>query len=165
MTASPLVFKLTKEVSESTEVELCNFNAAKYSQIRIAVKLPTNSDPKDFVFNQSAIDTASVELNAAKRTLESQKSLYEKGFVSKAEIERNEQEVFDAQSKYNEAVSRLRTKPQISRAGIFGFESGENFLLSSTNKSEMFVFDTPPSQIKIKVSGKGTYKVFIWASL
>lgn len=39
-----------------------------------------------------------------------------------------------------------------------------NILRSDSNLTFDFVMDTPPSKIRIRINGIGTFKIFIWAS-
>ena len=151
---SPLIFKAKKEVTSEGLVELGTFDATRYKQIRIGIQssvgkiLPTSNS------------TAEIELKAAERELERKVQLLERG-----EISRSEYDIAADRVK----IARLNFKNVIEIAfpvvSVFGVESNEEILLAvfgdkTTNRS--IVIDTPPSKIRIKVSGKGTYSLYVW---
>jgi len=139
-------------------VELANFDASKYRQIRIAVKIMNKSQS-----NLISKDRALVDLNFAKRELNRAKELYEKGDYSKLEYERAEERLKIAQETYDNALETIY--PPVS---IFGLEGTEEILLMSLDEKSLansIVIDSPPTKVSIKVFGRGTYKLFVWASV
>jgi hypothetical protein len=51
---------------------------------------------------------------------------------------------------------------------IFGLEGTEEILLMSLDEKSLansIVIDSPPTKVSIKVFGRGTYKLFVWASV
>ena len=152
--SSPLIFKVKKEITTEGLVELGEFDATRYKQIRIAVKSSVGS------VAVSSNSVAEIELKAAERELERKIQLLEKG-----EISRSEYDV--AADRVRIARLNFRNAPEIvfPPVSVFGVESNEEILLAnfgekSTNRS--IVIDTPPSKIRIKVSAKGTYSLYVW---
>ena len=156
--ASPLVFKVTKEVTNTELFELGNFDASKYRQIRITVKISNKTQS-----NLISKDRALVNLNFSRREFNRIKELYEQGVFTKLQYDEAEEKLKMAQQTYDNAVAV--NYPPVS---IFGLEGLEEIFISSFeegNLTNSIVIDSPPTKISIKVFGKGTYKLFVWASL
>lgn len=157
--ASPLVFKVTKEVTTTDLVELGNFDASKYRQVRIAVKQTSKSNDSPLLLKS----VAEIQLNAAKRDLERQKGLLEQGSISRANYDIYADQLKIAQANYDNSVETVY--PPLT---IYAIEGTEETVIASFDRKNFtgsIVIDSPPTKIGIKVFGKGTYKVFAWASL
>lgn len=155
VSGSPLVFKATKEVKGGETAELGTIDAAKYRQVRISVTLGGGG----LQSRRLTKDTAEFQLNSAKRELDRVTGLVEQGVISRADYDRAKAEFDAAQRNFDNA------RPIIS---IFAVEAGEEILIMKFDDPEKFrsiIFDSPPSKLIVKVSGKGTYKIFVWASM
>ncbi|MGB7208763.1 MAG: hypothetical protein WBD27_08915 [Pyrinomonadaceae bacterium] len=152
---SPLIYKVKKEINTSGLVELGNFDATKYKQIRIGIKVVGRDEKPPF---SKAV--AEIELNAAKRELSRQQQLLEEGLVSRADYDRAADRVKVAQQIFDNADEKIY--PPIS---IFGVENTDEILLAifdEKNLNRSIVIDSPPPKISIKVSGKGIYSLYVW---
>lgn len=152
---SPLIFKIKKEITTEGLIEIGTFDATRYRQIRIGIKAfgryerPTVSK-----------SVAEIELNAAKRDLERKRQLLEEGNISRSEYDLAADRMKTAQLNYDNAKENIYPS-----ATVFGVESGEEIVSAvfdekSINRS--ILIDTPPSKISVKVSGKGTYSLYVW---
>ncbi len=165
--ASPLIFKATREVTSTDLVELGSFDASKYRQVRIAVKVRNRVSILSKGNAISELKFAKLELNAAEVTF---KILLESGSASRAELEAPEERVRlaqervrNAQAAYDNAIENVY--PTVS---IYAVEGTEELLIASFDGNTLthsLVIESPPAKISIKVFGKGTYRVFAWASL
>jgi hypothetical protein len=139
--ASPLVFKATKAVTTNELIELGSFDATKYRQIRIAVKLMDR--PQNLVLLKKSL--ALIELNSAQRELKRQQELFQRGVISKASYDLSEQIVQDAQANYDIALENVY--PPVT---FVGFDDGEDILLGAFEKltsANSIVIDSPPTRI------------------
>lgn len=168
--ASPLIFKATREVTSTDLVELGSFDASKYRQVRIAVKVRNRVSILSKGNALSELEFAKLELNAAEVAFKRVKALLESGSASRAELEAPEERVRlaqervrKAQAAYDNAIENVY--PTVS---IYAVEGTEELLIASFDGNTLthsLVIESPPAKISIKVFGKGTYKVFAWASL
>lgn len=142
-----MIFKATKEVKDGETVELGTIDCTKYRQIRIGV----------FVEGVTIAGFPSAEfdrLRVAKDNL-----FFAKESRDASKIEQATSQFEKARKEYGEAYS----SPFVS---IYGIESGENILIDKfIAESRSIVIDSPPSKLIVKVSGSGTYKIFVWASM
>lgn len=87
-------------------------------------------------------------------------------FKSKVEVKTQditELCIFDS-SKYKQirvAVKFESAESSIGEITLYSVENGEEVFLA--NNSYNFLIETPPTKIKVKTKGVGTYKIFIWA--
>lgn len=156
--ASPLIFKITKEVTNAELLELGNFDASKYKQIRVTVKISNKAQN-----NLVSKDIALVDLDFAKREFNRVKELYEQGVYSKSQYDRAEERLKVTQQIYDNALEIIY--PPVS---IFGLEGTEEIFISSFDERSLtnsIVIDSPPTKVSVKVFGRGTYKLFVWASV
>lgn len=158
--ASPLVFKITKNVTTDGLFELATFDASKFSQIRIGIKisdrLPNDKHP-------TSKSSAALRLDIAKRDLQSKTELLKTGVISRSDYDKAKLELTLAQENFDKSVDLIY--PNVN---IFGIEGKEEVLLNTfdnKNNNFSFLIESPPSKISIKVFGQATYTVFIWASL
>ena len=157
--ASPLIFKATKVITTNDLVELGSFDATKYRQIRIAIKLLVR--PHNTVIITKSV--ALIELNFAKRELRRQLDLFQQGVTSKASYDLSEETLQTAQRNYDNALENVYFP-----ATIIGLDDGEEIplgIFEKLNPANSIVIETPPSKIKIQVFGKGTYKLLVWGVL
>ena len=158
--ASPLIFRAKKNITADGIFELGRFDATKYKQIRIGIKV----EGRVISGNTKTLKpVAEIELNAAKRELDRKTELLETGNISRAEYDRARDRYDTAKAIYDNAVKAIY--PNISIYGLEGTD--EIFMQAFDDKSDSrsFLLETPPSKIIIKISGKGTYSLFVWATL
>jgi hypothetical protein len=152
--SSSLLFKLTKEVTTEDLFELSGFDATKYRQIRIGIKvelpaIKASDDEYSAKVQRRAILTSKLE---AMRKVYSDRM--PDVIATKAEIEMIDNEI----SNYKDAAATSVVK-------ILGIESNEEISLfdfSEKNLNRSIVIDSPPSKISVKVQGKGKYTLYIW---
>jgi hypothetical protein len=153
--ASPLVFKTTKETLTNDLTEIAAFDSSKYKQVRVAVKFI--GEP---VLSESE---AKSNLDFAQRTYDRNLELLEKGSISKENFDSYSTALNEARENYRKSKGK-----NSSQLNVFAIENIEEILLldfDSRKTSFAFILDTPPSKISIKAATKGTYKIYIWASL
>jgi hypothetical protein len=149
---SPLVFKATKEVKNGETAELGAIDCTKYKQIRIGLIAPDSFPPTK--------DEAESKLAGASEEHRRAKGLFERGVYSKAQLDAAQEALVNAYKTFQNA----ETLPPI--VFIYGVEAVENILINSFKaESRSIVIDSPPSKLIVKVSGSGTYKIFVWASM
>jgi hypothetical protein len=146
---SPLVFKITKDVTKIGLVEIGSFDAMKFKQIRLAVKI----SEREMV--TSSKKYAEIELSLAKSDLTRKERLLLSGDVSRAD--------------YDSAVERVKIAQQAydnnGTVSIFGVENGDEILLAEIEEgtaNRTIIIDSPPSKISVKASGTGKYSVYVW---
>ncbi len=152
--SSPLIFKVKKEITNEGLVELATFDTTRYKQIRIGIQ----SSVGKIVYTSNS--AAEIELKAAERELERKIQLLEKGEISRSEYD-------IAVDRRNIALSNTQKSAEIvfPPVSVFAVEGGEEILLAvfgGKMTSRSIVIDTPPSKIRIKVSGKNTYSLYVW---
>jgi hypothetical protein len=146
---APLVFKITKDVTKIGLVEIGNFDAIKFKQIRLAVKISERQ------IITSSKESAKFELAIAKSDLTRKEKLLASGDVSRAD--------------YDSAVERVKLAQQAydnnGTVSIFGVENGDEILLAEIEEgtaNRTVIIDSPPSKISVKTSGTGNYSLYVW---
>jgi len=150
---SPLIFKIKKEITAAGVVELANFDATKYKQIRIGVKV-------SYLEKSASIIAAETELTLANEELKRNQRLLETGDVPKSYYDLAAERVRNAQRAYD----NIKTNSSTS-VNIFGVENGDEILLAVLemgNIARSVVIDSPSSKISVKVAAKGTYSLYVW---
>jgi len=160
MFGSPLIFKVTKSLNAKDSIELGSFDATKYRQIRIGIKVSSSSDTSKI---SSSRDTSAEELArlTQKRVeLDGQlRNLREKYTDSYIKIIEIKQEI----AKIDDEIKEM--EKFLSVINIFGIEGVDELLLyelTGRGLNRSFVIDTPPSKISVKVSGTGIYSLYVW---
>jgi hypothetical protein len=158
--ASPLIFKAKKDIAAEGVFELGRFDATKYKQIRIGIKVEGRLTAEKTNISKSV---AEIELNAAKRELNRMKELLETGNIAKIDYDRAKDRLDKAQAIYDGALEVIY--PNISIYAVEGLD--EIFMVAFDDKinSRSLLLETPPSKIIVKVSGKGRYSLFVWGTL
>ena len=156
---SPLLFKVTKEINSKDLTELGVFDATKYRQIRIGIKIiSVKSDAIQNTPTYVQLVQKREELRVKLEKLQS--TLRDKHpdiVATKNEID-----------KLNDEIEKLVQSDQSWAVGIFGVEGRDEILLSNITSSDnnslkySMIIDSPPSKISVKVSGKGIFTVYVW---
>jgi len=149
--SSPLIFKIKKEITTEGLVELGTLDTTKYKQIRIGIRSAGKI---------KATSAAEIELKAAERELVRKTELLEKGEIALSEYQ-------IAKDRRDIALSNIRNSTEIvfPPVSVFAVENNEEILLTvfgeqSSNRS--IIIDSPPSKIRVKVSEKGIYSLYVW---
>jgi peptidoglycan hydrolase CwlO-like protein len=148
---SPLIFKVTKSLNAQDSIELGSFDATKYRQIRIGIKVNSSRDTSDEKF--ARLTKKRFELDGQLRDLR------EKYTDSYIKIIETQNEI----AKVNDEIKEM--EKTLSVINIFGIEGVDELLLyelTGRGINRSFVIDTPPSKISVKVSGTGIYSLYVW---
>lgn len=163
--ASPLVFKTSKVVNSETDVEIATFDGAKYRQLRInlIIDMPgTGLCKNERTVSERA--RAVIDLQGFQRDYDRNKDLFDRGVISKTNMDPFQQSLKYAQDK----VDRLNySSNNCALMSVIGGDLDElvtlDSLIGDNNRlSKTFVLDSPPSKIIFKGFGRATYKIFIW---
>jgi hypothetical protein len=157
--ASPLIFKAKKEITSKGLVELATFDATRYKQIRIGIKIIGNSDQISTSISTSKA-IAEIELNAAKRELKRKEELLEQGEISHMDYDLAKDRERIAQQKYDGAEENA-----YQSVSILGVEGSDEILIATLGERtsiRSLIIDSPPAKIRVKVSGKGMYSLYVW---
>lgn len=152
---SPLIFKVSKNITSKDLIEIGSFDATRFRQIRFGIKIKSTSTKLPI----SKIE-AEIELNAARRELKRYETLLESGNISRSEYDRVADRARLAQQKYDNADDLVN-----STVYILGIEGDEEIIIASLSERETnrsFIIDSPPSKIKVKASGNCIISVYVW---
>ncbi|MGB7201457.1 MAG: hypothetical protein WBD16_04220 [Pyrinomonadaceae bacterium] len=147
---SPLIFKVSKKIDSKDFIELGNFDASKYSRIRVFVKVTTPDGSRPI-----SKETAQTELAYAKSQEHRAQKLFSSGDISRLDYEKAAEALRDAQAALDNAFSA-----QI--VGVVDAEEIPVLVIDQKNIANSMVVDVPPSLIRIKVQGKGTVTFYAW---
>lgn len=150
---SPLIFRVKKEITTTGVAELASFDATKYRQIRIGVKVSNLEKSVSKI-------AAETELSSAKEELQRKENLLASGDITRSTFDLSLERVRIAQRIYDSTKEYSSTS-----VNIFGVENGDEILLAVLelgNVARSVVIDSPSSKISVKVAGKGTYSLYIW---
>lgn len=153
--ASPLVFKVKKTIDSKELVELASFDATKYRQIRIGIKVTSADDEisSDSRFGLLISKRADIQARLGKLLMQYTER-HPEVVSTKNEIELLNNQISELTSARSAIGLRIVGIEETNEVGIFEL-FGE-----SLNRS--IVIDTPPSKISIKVSGRGVYSLYVW---
>ena len=157
---SPLIFKVTKEINAKDLIELGSFDATKYRQIRISIKVIYTSNELSTIKDTPAYSQLIVKRAELKAKLDN----------LKLTLKEQHPEVIATQNnidKINDEIAKLAAVEVdlTSTVSILGVDIKDEILLSSfteRNLNRSIVIDSPPSKISVKVLGKGTYTLYVW---
>lgn len=152
ISASPLVFKVSKTVTSREFVELGSFDASKFSRLRVGLKVLT-PDGK-LPLNK---ETADLELARARRDFNRTETLFKDGLVSKSEFD-------SASERFKNAQEMAESSFSAEIVGVVGEEEIHVLSIDQNTLRTSIVIDAPPSLLRIKVKGKGTFSFFAWAN-
>lgn len=149
---SPLIYKVSKTIASDEITEVGTFDALKYRQIRIGIK----------VDNTAAVSKY-YELSKKRQDLETELySLKSKYTDEHPKVREIKQEI----SNLDKEIRSLgKIYPTILISGVEGQEQIPLFELRKESLTNTFLIESPPSKISIKVEGKGNYSFFVWGSL
>jgi len=156
---SPLLFKTTKEVTTTAIVELGSFDSTRFRQLRIVVQLTNKPKARQAISKDSTL----TELNASKRELRRSEELLQQGVISRSDYDQSAERLKIAQANYDNALEIVF--PPIMILGLEGNEEIPLVSFDGESSTNSIVIDSPPSRIRVNVFGKGTYKLFVWASV
>ena len=156
---SPLVFKVTKEIDTKDFIELGSFDATKYRQIRIGIKVVSNDENAD-IKNTPAYAQLIQRRAELKGKLENLKLSFNERHPEVIKTQNDIDKIEDAIAELN-ALKSVKT----SGVSISAIEGKDEIILSGfeeINLNHSIIIDSPPSKIIVKVSGKGTYSLYVW---
>lgn len=158
--SSPLIFKVTKEINTQDLIELGSFDATKYKQIRIGVNF--TSIKSDSIENNSSYAQLVIKRVELIAKLESFRRIYNE---QNPTVIATSNEIVKVNNDIENLAELLKALSQkIEIVGIEGKDEIPLYSLNGKNTSFSIVLDTPPSKVSIKVKGKGSYSLYVWAS-
>lgn len=156
---SPLIFKTTKEIDTKDFIELGSFDATKYRQIRIGIKVVSNDENADMK-NSSAYAQLIQKRAELTAKLQNLKTIYKERHPEVLVTQNQIDEINDEIARLNRLSSE-----KVSGVSISGVEGKEEIILFSfeeINLNRSIVIDSPPAKISVKIFGKGLYSLYVW---
>lgn len=156
--ASPLIARITKDVTSDTQVELGSFDASRYRQIRIVVKISrADKMPCEEILHKSAIAT---RLSTANRDYERVKRLVQSGISTNSDLA-------DAQNRLEQAQADAKAAREYPCSFVLvrggePDEMAELQKLGSPSSPLTQVFDSPPTRLSFFGAGEGKYTILIY---
>jgi len=148
--ASPLVFRVSKSISSKDFVELGGFDASKFRQIRISLKVLTPSGNLPV-----SKETAERELAYAKSDFTRTERLFKDGLVSKSNLDSATERLRNAQDMVDSSFSA-------EIVGVVGEDEVPVLSIDEKSVRTSIVIDTPPNLIRVKVKGNGAFTFIAW---
>lgn len=148
--ASPLVFKVSKNISSKEYIELGSFDASKLRQIRINLKVLTPSGTIPI-----SKESAERELASAKSQFNRTEKLLKDGVVSKGDFD-------SVTARLNEAQDMVENAFSAEIVGVVDGDEVTVLIIDEKNLRTSIVIDVPPAAVKVKVRGKGSFSFYAW---